>query len=163
MVPSCLLETPRAAGGVLVWRTYSWHSLDPLVLTKHRLNAAAYLKMVADHVRPFMTTVDWCHLQLDNAPFHQAQIMSWWFLEYDTEFCILNWIERLWDVVEREICIIGVQLTELQWPQSWPHDAIMLIWTNISDECLQHLVENLPRRIKAALKAKGLPPPPSYY
>lgn len=58
MDPSCPVETSQAAGGVLVWRIYSWHSLDPLVLTEHRLNGAAYLSMVADHVCPFMTTVD---------------------------------------------------------------------------------------------------------
>ncbi len=37
-------------------------------------------------------------------------------------------------------------------------DAIMSIWTNISEECFKHLVESVPRRIKAALKAKGVQP-----
>ncbi len=36
-------------------------------------------------------------------------------------------------------------------------DDIMSIWTNISDECFQHLVESMPPRIKAVLKAKGGP------
>ncbi len=35
------------------------------------------------------------------------------------------------------------------------HDAIMSIWTTISEECFQHLVESMPRRIKAVLKKKG--------
>ncbi len=30
-------------------------------------------------------------------------------------------------------------------------DAIMSIWTKISEECFQHLVESMPRRIKAVL------------
>ncbi len=34
-------------------------------------------------------------------------------------------------------------------------DAIMSIWSKISEECFQHLVESMPRRIKAVLKAKG--------
>ncbi len=34
-------------------------------------------------------------------------------------------------------------------------DVIMSIWTNISEECFQHLVESMPRRIKAVLNAKG--------
>ncbi len=34
-------------------------------------------------------------------------------------------------------------------------DAIMLIWTKISEECFQHLVESMPRRIKVVLKTKG--------
>ncbi len=65
----------------------------------------------------------------------------------------LNPIEHLWDVVEREIHIMDVQPTYL--PQL--HDAIMTIRTKISDECFLQLVESMPRRIKAVLRAKGGP------
>jgi len=34
-------------------------------------------------------------------------------------------------------------------------DAILSIWANISKECFQHLVESMPHKIKAVLKAKG--------
>ncbi len=37
-------------------------------------------------------------------------------------------------------------------------DAIMLIWTKISEECFQHLFESMPQRVKAVLKAKGVQP-----
>jgi len=37
------------------------------------------------------------------------------------------------------------------------HDAVISIWTKISEECFQHLVESMPRRIKTVLKAKGGP------
>ncbi len=60
-------------------------------------------------------------------------------------------IEHLWDVVEREIHIMDVQPTNLQ----QLCDTIMSILTKISEECFQHLVESVPRRIKAVLKAKG--------
>ncbi len=52
-----------------------------------------------------------------------------------------------------EIRIMDVQPTNLQQLR----DAIMSIWTKISEECFQHLVESMPRRIKAVLKAKGGP------
>ncbi len=52
----------------------------------------------------------------------------------------LNPIEHLWDVVEREIRIMDVQQTNLQELR----DAIMSIWTKISEECFQHLVESMP-------------------
>ncbi len=65
----------------------------------------------------------------------------------------LNPIEHLWEVEEREIRIMDVQPTNLQQLR----DAIMSIWTKISEECFQHLVESMPRRIKAVLKAKGGP------
>ncbi len=92
-----------------------------------------------------------------NAPCHKAQIISDWFLEHDNEFTLLKWppqspdlnpIEHLWDVVEQEIRIMDVQPTNLQQLR----DAIMSIWTNISEECFQHLVESMPRRIKAVMK-----------
>ncbi len=58
MDPSCLVSMVQAGGGgVMVWRIFSWHTLSPLVPIEHRLNATAYLSIVADHVHPFMTTV----------------------------------------------------------------------------------------------------------
>ncbi len=103
------------------------------------------------------------YFQQDNAPCHKAQIISDWILEHDDEFTLLKWppqspdlnpIEHLWDVEEREIRIMDVQPTNLQ----QLCDAIMSKQTKISEECFQHLVESMPRRIKAVLKAKGVQP-----
>ncbi len=102
------------------------------------------------------------YFQQDNAPCNKAQIISDWFLENNNEFTLLKWppqspdlnpIEHLWDVVEWEILIMDVQPTNLQ----QLHDAIMSIWTKISEDCFQHLVESMPRRIKEVLKSKGGP------
>ncbi len=166
MNPSCLVSTVQAGGGgVIVLGIFSWHTLGPLVQIEHHLNATAYLSIVADHVHPFMTTVypsSDGYFQQDIAPCHKAQIISDWFLEHDNEFTLLKWppqsldlnpIEHLWDVVEREIRIMDVQTTNLQQLR----DAIKSIWTKISEECFQHLVESMPQRIKAVLKAKGGP------
>ncbi len=97
-----------------------------------------------------------------NAPCHKAQIITDCFLEHEKEFTLLKWppqspdlnpIEHLWDVVEREIHIMDVQPTNLQQLR----DTIMSIWTKISEECFQNLVESMPQRIKAVLKAKRSP------
>ncbi len=100
------------------------------------------------------------YFEQDNAPCHKSQIISDWFLEHDNEFTLLKWpppdlnpIEHLWDVVEREICIMDVQPANLQQLR----DIILSIWTKISEECFQQLVESMPRRIKVILKAKGGP------
>ncbi len=123
---------------------------------EHRLNATAYLSIVADQVDPFMPTVDPSsddYFQQDNASCHKAQIISDWFLEHDNEFNLHKWppqspdlnpIEHPWDVVEQEICIMDVQPTNLQQLR----DTIMSIWTKISEECFQHLVKSMPRKDK---------------
>ncbi len=154
--PSCLVSTVQGpGGGVMVWGIFSWHTLYQLVPIEPCLNATVYLSIFADHVHPFMTTVypsSDGYFQQDNAPCHKAQIISDWFLEHDNEFTLLKWppqspdlnpIEHLWDVVEREICIMDVQPTNLQQLR----DAIMSI----------HIFEYIPRRIKAVLKATGGP------
>ncbi len=150
MDPSCLVSTVQA-GGVIVW-IFSWHILGPFVLIEHCLNPTAFLSIVADHAHPFMTTVypsSDGYFQQDNAPWHKAQINSNWFLEHDNEFTLLKWppqssdinpIEHLWDVVERDIRIMDVQPTNLQ----QLCDAIMSIWTKISKEFFQNLVESMP-------------------
>ncbi len=128
---------------------FSWYTLGPLVPIEHRLNATAYPSIVADHVHPFMTTVYPSSDATSSRIMHKAQIISDWFLEHDNEFTLLkrppqspdlNPIEHLWDVVEREIRIMDVQPTNLQ----QLCDAIMSIWTKISEECFQHLVESMP-------------------
>uniref|UniRef100_A0A9J8AZF2 Tc1-like transposase DDE domain-containing protein n=2 Tax=Cyprinus carpio carpio TaxID=630221 RepID=A0A9J8AZF2_CYPCA len=164
MNPSCLVTTVQAGGGgVMVWGMFSWHTLGPLVPIGYHLNATAYLSIVSDHVHPFKTTIypsSDGYFQQDNAPCHKARIISNWFLEHDNEFTVLKWpqqspdlnpIEHLWDVVERELHALDVHPTNLHQLQ----DAILSIWANISKECFQHLVESMPRRIKAVLKAKG--------
>ncbi len=48
---------------------------------------------------------------------------------------------------------MDVQPTNLQ----QLHESIVSIWTKISEECFQHLVESMSQRIKAVLKAKEDP------
>ncbi len=149
-------------GGVMVWGIFSWHTLGPLVPIEHRLNATAeYCCWPCLSLYDYSVPSSDGYFQQDNAPCHKAQIISDWFLEHDDKFTLLKWPpqspdlnpkEHLWDV-EREIRIMDVQPTNLQQLR----DAIMSIWTKISEECFQHLVESMPRRIKAVLKAKGGP------
>ncbi len=164
MDPSCLVSMVQAGGGVMVWGIFCWHTLSPLVPIEHRLNATVYWVLLLTMSIPLLLqcTHLLMYFQQDNAPCHKAQIISDWFLEHDNEFTLLKWppqspdlnpIEHLWDVVEREIHIMDVQPTNLQ----QLCDAIMSIWTKISEECFQHLVESMPRRIKAVLMAKGGP------
>ncbi len=156
----------QAGGGVMVWGIFSWHTLGPLVPIEHRLNATAYLSIVADHVHPFMTTV--YHLLMATSSrimYHVTKLkssqtgflnmtMSSLYFKWPPQSPDLNPIEHLWDVVEREIHIMDVQPTNLA-ATAWCY--ICRYDQNPKEECLQHLVEYMPRRIKAVSEAKGGP------
>ncbi len=141
MDPSCLVSTVQAGcgGGVMVWGIFCWHTLGPFVPIEHRLNATAYLSIVADYVHSFLTTVypsSDGYFQHDNAPCHKAQIISDWFLEHDNEFTLLKWpphspdlnpIENLWMwwngrfaswMCSRQICSNCVMLSYQYGPKS---------------------------------------------
>ncbi len=136
---------------------FSWHTLGPLVPIEHHLNTTAYLSIVADQVHPFMTTVfpsSDGYFQQHNTPCHKAQIIPDWFLEHINELTLLKWppqspdlnpVEHLWDVVEREICIMNVQQLFANLQQLC--DAIISICTtflrNVSNTLLKLCHEEL--------------------
>lgn len=109
-------KTPRCLPS-LAEKGGNWDKSCPIIfmcVPCLRPEASAYLRIVADHVCPSMTTVDPSpdgYLQHHNAPCHNGDLQQ-----------LLH--------------------------------AIMSTWTQISEDCFQHLLESLPRRTKAILKAK---------
>ncbi len=84
MDPSCLVSTVQAGGGgVMVWGIFSWHTLDPLVPTEHRLNATAYLSIdgPCPSLYYYSVPIFWCYFQQDNATMSQSsnhlRLVSW--------------------------------------------------------------------------------------
>ncbi len=159
MDPSCLVSMVQAGGGVgdiflahFVPLSTNWASFKRHSLPK-------YCCWPCPSLYDYSVPIFWCYFQQDNAPCHKLKSSQTGFLN---EFTLHKWppqspdfnpIEQLWDVVERDIHIMDVQPTNLQQLR----DAIISIWTNISEECFQHLVESMPRIIKVVLKANGGP------
>ncbi len=159
------LNVQAGGGGVMMWGIFSWNTLRPLGPIEHRLNATAYLSIVADHVHPFMTSVPifWCYFQQDNAPCHKAQIISDWFLEHDNEFTLLHFTQMTSTVTRSQSnrAPLGCGGTGDSHHGCAADKSAATVWwyhVNMDQIFFQNLDESMLWRIKAVLKAKGVQP-----
>ena len=107
------------------------------------------------------TDVAWVY-QHDNDPKHTAQIVTDYLdnkqeelgmrvLDWPSQSPDLNPIEHIWGYIKRK------QKARVVKPQNLDelYGHIQEEWGQIPHRVLNNLVENMPRRIKAVIKAKG--------
>ncbi|GBO46691.1 Transposable element Tc1 transposase [Araneus ventricosus] len=148
----------------MLWGTFSWAALGPVVVVEQTMKAENYLSIIADQLHPYMAFVFLTGnglFQQDNAPCHKTRIVLQWFEEHTDEFHLMSWpsnspvlnlIEHIWDAMERQL--------RAQTPPPCPNistlrDRCLDIWYNLSPVMYQKLVASMPRRVAAVLKAKG--------
>ena len=165
-LPQCTAShTQDGGGGIMLWRTFSWVSLESVVVVKQTLNATEYLNIIADQLHSYMASVFRTRnemFQQDNAPCHKARIVLEWFYEHDTEFQLMSQLpgsldrnptEHIWNVMERQL--------KIQIPTSRnisdSLDRCLNILYNLSSAICQGFVASIPRRVVAASRAKGGP------
>ena len=82
-------RTQVYSGRFMLWGTFSWASLGPMVVVQQTLNATAYLNIIVDQLHLYMASVFSTGngmLKRDNALRLKAWIMLVWFQEDDAEF-----------------------------------------------------------------------------
>ncbi|GBM64038.1 Transposable element Tc1 transposase [Araneus ventricosus] len=148
-LPSCTARNTQAGGGgFMIWGTFSWATLGPVVLVEQIMKAANYLNIIADQLHPYMVFAfknENRIFQQDNAPCHKARIVLDWFEEHTDEFHLMSWppnspdlkpMEHIWDVMEQQLrtqtppCPIILTL----------RDRCLDIWYNLSPVKYQKLV-----------------------
>jgi len=163
-LPACLTPTMKHPLGVMVWGCMAWNGVGRLQVIDGIMNSKKYIrdvlqpKLLPSARSLFGEGVPFL-FQQDGAPCHTARVCMKWLSDNGVE--VLPWpgnspdlnpIENLWSKLKR--------LVSAKHPSNRQQliEAIISSWHHvITTDNLQKLVESMPRRCQAVLKAKGYP------
>jgi transposase len=163
--PHHTIPTSKHGGGsIMVWACMGWDGPGYMCKIDGTLNKELYIEILEDE---FQQTLEYYGkevgdiiFQQDNAPPHVAQVVQDWFEDHDLE--VMEWpanspdlspIENLWTQVKRKLYQYPTPAAGML--ELW--ERVQEVWEGVTVEQCQNLIESMPRRIQACIKAKGGP------
>lgn len=156
--------TVKHGGGnnLMVWGCMGWNGVGKLVEVQGKMNADQYCEILDDGVVDSFEKLDIPEderiFQQDNDPKHTSKKATKWFedndiqvLEWPAQSPDINPIEHLWHHLK-------YRLQQYPTPPKGVHELWERVekeWNEIPPETCQKLIESMPRRIQAVIKAKG--------
>jgi transposase len=149
-------------GSVMMWGCMMWEGPGYSCKIDGRMDGDLYIAILEDELQDSIRYYDKNHtdiiFQQDNDPKHTCKKAKAWFKDHN--FQVLPWpaqspdlnpIEHLWGHLKRRL---GEYKT--------PPKGILELWERIEEEwnkiepsVCQGLIESMPRRVAAVIKAKG--------
>lgn len=159
--PRYQLPTVKHGGGnVMVWGCFSRDGIGPIHRIQGIMDQEIYMGIMKNVMLPYAKDKmprGWI-FQQDNDPKHTAKSVQNFFktkkvrvLDWPSQSPDLNPIEHLWEHVDRQIA--GIKPTK----KDELFNIISTHWNKISIEVLINLIDSMPRRCAAVLRAKGYP------
>lgn len=156
-------QTIKFGGGsVMVWGCMTTSGVGYMCRIEGKMDGELYVEILEDHV---FQTLEFYDLdsdnfifQQDNDPKHTSKKAKEWF--NDNEIELLDWpaqspdlnpIEHLWHILKMRLAEYENPPKGIQ--ELW--ERVQVEWEKIpKEECL-NLINSMPRRIQAVLRAKG--------
>lgn len=168
--PNKTVKTVKHGGGkIMVWGCFHYNGVGVLKTIEGKMDAEKYKQILIHQAMPNIKAliegetdyVAWV-FQHDNDPKHKAHIVTDYLenkqeelgmkvLDWPSQSPDLNPIEHIWGYIKRKLKERVVKPQNLD--QLYGH--IQEEWGQIPQRVLNNLVESIPRRIQAVIKAKG--------
>jgi DDE superfamily endonuclease len=156
--------TVKHGGGnnLMVWGCMGWNGVEKLIEVEGKMDAEQYCEILEEGLVESFETLEMeegeHYFQQDNDPKHTSKKAEKWFEDNDIQ--VISWpaqssdlnpIEHLWKHLKHQLC-------QYETPPKGVHelwDRVSEEWNKISPETCQNLIESMPRRIQAVIRAKG--------
>ena len=146
----------------MVWGCMGWERVGRLAEVEVKMNADQYVSILEDNLLPSMEESGFSAkdviFQQDNDPKHTFKKATKWF--EDNNINVLDWapqspeinpIEYLWQHIKRQLGEYST-MPKGVW-EIW--ERVAEVWNEIPPEVCQNLIESMPRRLEAVIRAKG--------
>ena len=149
-------------GNLMLWGCMTAQGIGYACRIDGSMDSELYTRILGDE---FLDTLEYYRLkrgeiifQQDNDPKHTSKRAASWFksnnievLDWPPQSPDLNPIEHLWCHLKRRLNAYDSEPAGIH--ELW--DRVVLEWNNIPAQVCIELIESMPRRIEAVLKAKG--------
>lgn len=151
----------HGGGSVMVWGCMSASGVGQLCIIDGVMDHTKYLSILKQNLVPSVEKLgikDTFQFYQDNDPKHKAHAVRMWLLyncphvlETPAQSPDINVIEHLWAHLENQLKKYNISnKKDLE-------KAIKDEWATIDPSVCRNLVESMPRRLEAVIKANGLP------
>ena len=149
-------------GNVMMWSCMLWEGVGYATRIEGKMDAQLYCSILDDELQQsldfYNKTPDDIIFQQDNDPKHTSKLAQKWFQDHN--YTVMKWpaqspdlnpIEHLWWHVKRRLADYETPSSGVE--ELWNHCQVE--WEKIPKEVCQNLIESMPRRVQAVIKAKG--------
>ena len=143
----------------MVWGCFAWSGVGELAQIDGIMNADKYIDILSENLEPSILKIGLENgflFQQDNDPKHTARKTQKFFrgsrikvLEWPPQSPDLNPIENLWSILDAKLDKSNVTNKYRLF------EALQMAWESIDQSYLQNLVESMPRRLGAVIRANG--------
>ena len=146
----------------MMWGCMVWDGIGYATRIEGRMDADLYVSIMEDKLKKTLEyrgqTTDDVIFPQDNDPQHTSKNAKKWF--EDNDITVLKWpaqspdlnpIKHLWNHLKKRLA--GYEEPANRVAELW--ERVQVEWDKITKEECQKLIESMPRRLAAVVRAKG--------